>query len=106
MEKSLEKGNERGLHFSRFKIFREPEADICIPFLLPSCPQNHIITEMGGRKDDTPPSPRDLKIIALEAELEEYKEKDSKTNQILNEFARKSRDLENEVCFANESNNE
>ena len=61
---------------------------------------------MGGRKDDTPPSPRDLKIIALEAELEEYKERDSKTNQIVNELSRKSRDLENEVCFANKSNNE
>ena len=59
---------------------------------------------MGGRKDDTPPSPRDLRIIALEAELEEYKERDSKTNQIVNELSRKSRDLENEVCFANKSN--
>lgn len=64
--------------------------------------KNHIITEMGGRKDDTPPSPRDLKIIALEAELEEYKERDSKTNQIVNELSRKSRDLENELYLAKE----
>ena len=68
--------------------------------LIPPCLQNHIITEMGGRNDETPPSPRDLKIIALQAELEEYKKRDSKTNQIINELARKSRDLENEVCFA------
>lgn len=64
--------------------------------------KNHIITEMGGRKDDTPPSPRDLRIIALEAELEEYKERDSKTNQIVNELSRKSRDLENELYLAKE----
>ena len=61
--------------------------------------QNHIINEMSGRQDASPPSPRDVKIIALEAELEEYKKRESKTNQVLNELTRRSRDLENEVCF-------
>ncbi|XP_068694780.1 EVI5-like protein isoform X1 [Montipora foliosa] len=64
--------------------------------------KNHIITEMAGRNDDTPPSPRDLKILSLEAELEEYKKRDSKTNQIINELSRKSRDLENELYLAKE----
>ena len=54
---------------------------------------------MSGRQDDAPPSPRDVKIIALEAELEEYKKRDSKTNQIINELTRRKRDLENEVCL-------
>ena len=54
---------------------------------------------MSGRQDDSPPSPRDVKIIALEAELEEYKEKDAKSNQIINELTRRSRDLQNEVCL-------
>ena len=65
------------------------------------CPslQNHIINEMSGRQDDSPPSPRDVKIIALEAEVAEYKKRESKTNQILNDLTRKSRDLENEVCL-------
>lgn len=54
---------------------------------------------MSGRQDDSPPSPRDVKIIALEAELEEYRQRDLKTNQIINDLTRKSRDLETEVCF-------
>lgn len=54
---------------------------------------------MSGREDDSPPSPRDVKIIALEAELEEYRQRDLKTNQIINDLTRKSRDLETEVCF-------
>lgn len=54
---------------------------------------------MSGRQDDSPPSPRDVRIIALEAELEEYRQRDLKTNQIINDLTRKSRDLETEVCF-------
>lgn len=54
---------------------------------------------MSGREDDSPPSPRDVKIIALEAELEEYRQRDLKTNQIINDLTRRSRDLETEVCF-------
>lgn len=64
--------------------------------------KNHIITEMGKRSDDTPPSPRDVKIIALEAELEEYKKRDSTTNQIINDLTRRSRDLETELYLAKE----
>lgn len=58
---------------------------------------------MSGRQDASPPSPRDVKIIALEAELEEYKKRESKTNQVLNELTRRSRDLENELYLAKES---
>lgn len=65
--------------------------------------KNHIINEMSGRQDASPPSPRDVKIIALEAELEEYKKRESKTNQVLNELTRRSRDLENELYLAKES---
>jgi len=54
---------------------------------------------MSGRREDSPPSPRDVKIIALEAELEEYRQRDLKTNQIINDLTRRSRDLETEVCF-------
>ncbi|KAL9988010.1 hypothetical protein ACROYT_G002403 [Oculina patagonica] len=64
--------------------------------------KNHIINEMSGRQDNTPPSPRDVKIIALEAELEEYKKRDSKTNQIINDLTRRSRDLESELYLAKE----
>lgn len=64
--------------------------------------KNHIITEMGKRSDDTPPSPQDVKIIALEAELEEYKKRDSTTNQIINDLTRRSRDLETELYLAKE----
>jgi len=53
---------------------------------------------MGGRQDDAPPFPRDVKIIALPAELEEYKTRDTKANQIINDLTRRSRDLETEVC--------
>ena len=60
---------------------------------------------MVGRNDDAPPSPRDVKIIALEAELQEYKTRDAKTNQIINDLTKKSRDLENEVCFFLSFNN-
>ncbi|XP_020626776.1 EVI5-like protein [Orbicella faveolata] len=62
--------------------------------------KNHIINEMSGRQDDSPPSPRDVKIIALEAELEEYRQRDLKTNQIINDLTRKSRDLETELYLA------
>ncbi|XP_022788464.1 EVI5-like protein isoform X2 [Stylophora pistillata] len=65
--------------------------------------KSHIINEMSGRQDASPPSPRDVKIIALEAELEEYKKRESKTNQMLNEMSRRSRDLENELYLAKES---
>lgn len=54
---------------------------------------------MVGRNDDAPPSPRDVKIIALEAELQEYKTRDAKTNQIINDLTKKSRDLANEVWY-------
>lgn len=54
---------------------------------------------MVGRNDDAPPSPRDVNIIALEAELQEYKTRDAKTNQIINDLTKKSRDLENEVWY-------
>ena len=53
---------------------------------------------MSGRQEDSPPSPGDVKIIALEAELEEYRRRDLKTNQIINDLTRRSRDLETEVC--------
>jgi len=64
--------------------------------------KNHIINEMSGRQEDSPPSPRDVKIIALEAELEEYRQRDLKTNQILNDLTRRSRDLETELYLAKE----
>lgn len=64
--------------------------------------KNHIINEMSGREDDSPPSPRDVKIIALEAELEEYRQRHLKTNQIINDLTRKSRDLETELYLAKE----
>ena len=60
---------------------------------------------MVGRNDDAPPTPRDVKIIALEAELAEYKARDAKTNQIINDLTKKARDLENEVCLFLSLNN-
>lgn len=64
--------------------------------------KNHIINEMGGRQDNSPPSPRDVKIIALEAELKEFKERDAQSNKIINHLTRRSRDLENEIYLAKE----
>lgn len=64
--------------------------------------KNHIINEMSGRQEDSPPSPGDVKIIALEAELEEYRQRDLKTNQIINDLTRRSRDLETELYLAKE----
>ena len=52
---------------------------------------------MASRQDTSPPSPRDVKIIALQAELEECKKRESNTNQIINDMTRRARDLENEV---------
>ena len=52
---------------------------------------------MASRQDTSPPSPRDVKFIALEAELEECKKRESNTHQIINDMTRRTRDLENEV---------
>ena len=58
---------------------------------------------MASRQDASPPSPRDVKLISLEAELEECKKRESNTNQIINDMMKRTRDLENEVghflCF-------
>lgn len=64
--------------------------------------KNHIINEMASRRDASPPSPRDVKLISLEAELEECKKRESNTNQIINDMTKRTRDLENELYLAKE----
>ena len=100
-KKSNKRRNKQALVSKRKHQFKELVYLLAQKSYLNGClfMQNHIINEMSGRQDDSPPSPRDVRIIALEAELEEYRQRDLKTNQIINELTRKSRDLETEVCF-------
>ena len=66
-------------------------------FSRPFFQQNHIVSELGRRTDNSVPTERDCKLISLEAELQEYRSRELKSNQYIDELTREIRALRNQV---------
>lgn len=59
--------------------------------------QNHIVSELSKRECNKQPSARDMKIIAMQAEIEQHMLRDVKSNQLIDEMARTIQELEDQV---------
>ncbi|XP_028518701.1 EVI5-like protein [Exaiptasia diaphana] len=56
--------------------------------------KTHILSELSKRESTERPSHRDMKIIAMQAEIEEYRVRNIKDNQHMDEMARTIQDLD------------
>ena len=56
------------------------------------------MSELAARKDNTAPSESDLQKIALEAEIEQYKTRESRLEQQVDKLSKRVQELESEVC--------
>ncbi|XP_032230269.1 EVI5-like protein isoform X2 [Nematostella vectensis] len=67
--------------------------------------KNHIVSELSQREADTPVSARDMKLIAMQAELEECRLREVKSNQMVDELASTVQRLEDKLHEIKEEKN-
>ncbi|XP_031562130.1 ecotropic viral integration site 5 protein homolog isoform X1 [Actinia tenebrosa] len=59
--------------------------------------KSHVVSELSKRECKNQPSARDMKIITMQAEIEQHRLRDVKSNQLIDEMAKTIHDLEDQV---------